>query len=463
MSHYLDVAATRIQQWLGRSATLRGRRGASRMLAERTRKDAVQRWVATRPELAGVRWNDEGGDVDGVVTLLVPDALEPRDVAQAMIRKLREGLPRVELHAVTALAPSYVEAQPMMLAAVEDGDDLVIDLAPPRSVPLARVCQDCGRDGVVREQVPIARDEDRDVCADCEARYAGAGWTTGRRAEIIPGPELDLAEWLAAELPDRATEDIYLSFPDDFAQLARAATGPDGLPGTHTALVFADGNRVGEFIKQAVKEGVAKATLAPIVTEANRAAVVAATARLLGGDPAAPVPVSPHLIAGDDLLLSLPATLVWPFLRTYLPGVPETLSRLVEGKVPDVPTVSAGVVIAGATYPFTDLVSLAEKALKRAKKHERGAASAVCWVDVTRDGPEVRDTSPVIGTDVLLAHEQALNALVRETSASLRHTLRAAPEPREVVDRLGARAVRPFLDNAELPLPLALDLVRWWR
>jgi len=478
---YLDVAAMRIQTWLGRSATLRGRRGASRMLADRTRQDAIKKWLASRPDLDGVVWNDEGGDVDGVVTLRVADTLERRvpEIARAVLEHLRLGLPRVELNGVWAHGPSYVDAYQAMDGIIEAGEELLVDLAPSRGVPLARVCGDCGLDGVVREDYPIAGDDKTDVCADCEARYEGAGRTTGTRIEVIPGPEKDLAEWLEPEF--RATgqtvETIFTSFPDKFDELAARATGTDGRKGTHTALVYADGNQIGAFIKDATAAGAIKETLAREITEANRKAVVAAVLGVLDGAPTTHgVPVAPHLIAGDDLLVSLPATLVWPFLRSYLPEFERAMSEVGTGKVQPSPTASAGVVIAHYTYPFTDVMALAGTALKKAKREVRGARSSVCWLDVTADGPTVERSRPVLATDVILAHKTELHALAGTTSAGVRYTLRTAlrdaqqrcgAEPRvqpdELVRRLDADAVRPFLDNDELPLPVALDLIRWWR
>jgi hypothetical protein len=119
-------------------------------------------------------------------------------------------------------------------------------------------------------------------------------------------------------------------------------------------------------------------------------------------------------------------------------------------------------------------MALAGTALNKAKREVRGARSSVCWLDVTADGPTVDSSRPVLATEAILDHEQKLHALAGTTSAGVRHTLRTAvrearcgTEPRvqpdELVRRLGADAVRPFLNNDELPLPVALDLIRWWR
>lgn len=79
--HYLDVAAVRIQDWLGRTPDLKFRRGASVLLSEATAPDA---WKGRLP--AGAAWNDEAGNVDGVVSLVVDDNADSTDVAYASSR-----------------------------------------------------------------------------------------------------------------------------------------------------------------------------------------------------------------------------------------------------------------------------------------------------------------------------------------------------------------------------------------
>lgn len=465
---YLDVGAGRIQTWLGRSSTLRGRRGASRLLAEHTCRKSVERWLADYPD---VSWNDHAGDVDGIVSLtLADDTSDERlhAVAAAALRHLRDGLPRVELQAAWAVAPSYVDAYPLIEDKLDAGTDVLLDLTVPRSMPFARVCEDCGLDGVVRVGYEIVKDEHRDVCADCETRYDNAGRTTGTRREVIPGPELDLATWLTPT----AIDATFQSFPDDFSELARMALGPDGRDGTHTALVYADGNRVGEFIRRAVDSGCAKTELAGWITTANRNAVVTAVRAMCRvATETTGLPVAPHLLAGDDLLVSVPATLAWPLLRSYLPGFHDELRVLVGDRAPQpLPTVSAGIVIAHADYPFTDVVALAGRALTAAKRRTRGAASSVAWLDITTDGPSWTSERPCVCTALVLQRRSQLDALAAITAGqrqAFRTALRRSatePELTELARRLDATAVLPFLGpDRELPLPTALDLVRWWR
>ncbi|MGI8815028.1 MAG: Cas10/Cmr2 second palm domain-containing protein [Pseudonocardia sp.] len=498
MKTYLDIGVARIQTWLGRSSTLRGRRGASRLLADQTRRGQIESWLLGQPGLADVSWNEQSGDVDGIVNLTLSADTPPErttQVAAVVIGWLRDGLPRVDLQAAWTTADSYVEAYPDIEAVIDSGDGLIVDLAPSRGVPIARVCDDCGLDSVVRADYHIAEDEVRDLCADCEARYDGAGRTTGRTRTVVPGPETDLAEWLVNDSPawsGYTRESVFQQFPDNFGELATATTGPDDRPGTHTALVYADGNQVGAFIERAIEAGLPKSDLAKWISRANRAAVVAGVNAVLTTHPAsAGIPVSPHLIAGDDLLVSLPAMLAWPFLRAYLPAFTEALrkealkcqealkceaSRNAHDAIRPFPTVSAGLVIAHQSYPFADVVALAGAALATAKRHTRGAASSVAWLDITAHGPGGAHTSVL--TDAVSHHVRELGDLAA-APASTRQTLLAAvggadlagarrPDLDDQIRRLDIEAARPFLDDgaaaaAGLPLPVALSLVRWWR
>ena len=399
MTIYLDVGAARIQTWLGRSATLRGRRGASSLLARHTRRDAVEAWLTDQPDLPGVEWNRDAGDVDGIVSLMVTTPATDDELAAAagrVIAYLRPALPRVELRAAWASADSYVTAYPRIEHLLADGAGLTAGVQP-RTVPLAKSCEDCGIDGVVHRGYPIAMDEERDVCADCHARYTAAGRTTATAAELVPGPELDLSGWLWDAAPEHPLMEtvvgqadgdddaavirtLFRTIPDDAATLARCTVGRDGRAGTHTALVFADGNRIGEFIERAIGADVDKSHIATWITAANQAAVVAASAAALAADKGLQqLPVAPHLIAGDDLLVSLPATMTWPFVRKYLSAFE---SRLLEQAERDgvptaelglLPSASAGIVFSHHSYPFADTVRLAGTALAAAKRRVRGA------------------------------------------------------------------------------------------
>ena len=498
MTIYLDVRAGRIQVWLARSATLRGRRGASSLLARLTREQAISQWLATQPNLAEVRWNPEAGDVDSRVSLVLADSTGDEGVAaiaRSVLSYLRRGLPRVELQATWALAPTYVAAYEQMRHRFEEGTCLT-EGAQPRTIPLAKICEDCGLDGVVHPQYFIASSDTPgtpdtvDVCADCEARYEAAGRTTGTTPEIVPGPELDLATWLeaapsfsthpllirlcaAATSTAERTATLFRSIPDDATTLASATSGPDGRTGTHLALIYADGNQMGQFLRRFIDANADTSQLVGQFTQANREAVVQATLAVLDADPdLGNLPVAPHLIAGDDLLVSVPATLAWPFVRTYLPAFTRRLRQHCGLAMEPLPTTSAGVVFAHCTYPFADVMRLAAAALDDAKRVVRGAQSSVAWLDITAEGPTRAGIRPPLPTAVITQHEAELEQLAL-LPAALRVTLaRACQLERdgengrgvvEEIQRLDVTAATPFLANPGLPLDRALELARWWR
>ena len=71
---YVDVSAVRIQTWLGRTGAVRLRRGASYRLTSLSSKLEVEALLASQGAGAGVEWNDEAGEVSGVICLRFPAA-----------------------------------------------------------------------------------------------------------------------------------------------------------------------------------------------------------------------------------------------------------------------------------------------------------------------------------------------------------------------------------------------------
>lgn len=98
---YVDIAAVRIQRYLSRTPSLRGRRAASAALAEATSWERIEKSVAGRAER-----NTEAGKADGVVNLQLT-AHDPArrealvdEVSTAVLRRLRRELPGAEFQAV---------------------------------------------------------------------------------------------------------------------------------------------------------------------------------------------------------------------------------------------------------------------------------------------------------------------------------------------------------------------------
>ncbi len=380
LRRYLDVSAVRIQDWLGRTPDLKFRRGASVLLSQATAPDA---WEGRLPE--GATWNDEAGNVDGVVCLVVADDADIAEVAHAVVKSMREKMPHCPIQAVAGTARSYAAAYPAMALARRDGDFLIDSPPAPAEVILAKPCDQCRAAAATRPGVQVSKDDTYDLCAECEARFDAAGRTAGQPVQA-PRPERRLKEALAkAGMP---VED----FTDAFADTAAAGQRDRDDAATQLALIYADGNRVGAFISRAAGTpgGPDKATIAPLLDEAALGALAHAVMDRYPGCPRPPVLV--NLAGGDDLLVSVPAADAWLFTRTLLASFTSLLVSRTGGWPPqtrqNIPTLSAGLVFHHLKTPFSDVVRLAGERLLLAKKAAGGREAAVAFLDMTADGSQ---------------------------------------------------------------------------
>lgn len=429
-SYYLDVAAVRIQAWLARSRNLRGWRGASIMLQQAT---SHEEWKDKLP--AGTEWNDEVGDLDGVVSLKASDPSDERAVgdvltnaARDVARDLRRRLPHCDLQAVTASGVSYAEAYPAITAKIAAGD-LVVDMpARPTEVILAVPCHDC-RQAPAEVSCPEP-DGTHLACGECARRVKSAGGTKGGWEKRSPKPERDVTARLRAL-------GFEVQFPDDFKDMA----GDE----TQIALIYADGNKVGAFLEQAAKHP--KPSKDEIV-RAISAATVGAVATTIRGrfQPGHKVPVLVHVAGGDDMMLSARACDAWPLTRALLAGFTSELGK--EGRfwppsvLKTLPTLSAGLVFHHRTDPFPDMTRLAKGQLKNAKREVKGAHASISFLDVTADGGEPPAGRPACRLDDLAAKDSLLGqlaavpesqrntlmALIRQIDAAVAFNLSLPPE-----------------------------------
>ena len=467
MPYYADIAAVRIQSWLARTPKLKGRRGASILLREATDAKAVEH-AGILP--AGVHINTAAGNVDGVVNLQAdtPDAAAAG--ADAVLARLRERLPALELQAVVSDEwPDYFLAYPQMKLALAAGDGIEWQPAVPE-VPMAQPCTYCGQDPVAltRTLSPDADQRDQGVCRDCAARLDAAGRTADARR--VPDVIQRVSEWLEASIPG----DVELTFPQDFGALA--AMGQQ----THLATVFIDGNRVGALFealansttttasgqsaaptKESLAHGIDAATQEALVT-----GLLAVTGHSEQGEAQLTVPALPHLVGGDDLLITVGAAEGWTFTRAFLDRFEQVLAQWVASNKLTVngptPTAAAGMVIHHKNHPFAVTVASADEALSAAKQGTKGDEGAIAWVDVSATGPAV--AGPVRST-WLTANDAALAALAR-VPASQRAVLTRTPVPElpDQVRRMGlASSAGPLLRQGAGVLQDSLAVVRWWR
>ncbi|MGH3942726.1 MAG: Cas10/Cmr2 second palm domain-containing protein [Pseudonocardiaceae bacterium] len=494
MTVYLDIGAKRIQAYLARTSRLRGRRGASALLEYEMLRD----W--TKGAWSGhAQINEEGKQTDGVLSLSFtnPDVDDRTvdDVVTETSTLLQRLAPGAEWDVLVRQADSYRQAQHDDAVAQRAGQDLLpnggLRYRPlpvaPNEVPVVRSCETCGLDSAVlavRTEYlePDEADGDKKVslCADCSRRFLEGGhrtdarnWDEARRRwqqKIAPGG-LDAERKLRVGVEQlKGLSASTLRVARDFSDLAALGSGD----ANHLCTVFADGNRFGDLFKALKDSKVSLRNLSGDLTKAVRGALITATAAVTREKDTC-LPVVPHLVGGDDLLASVTAERAWDFVVAFLDDYHQRTNVLATdyqeraGVLVPPPTASAGLVFAHATYPFADCLDLAETALRRAKSRHKALEPAVCWVDVTEDGPELPLSRAAPSLAELAKHRTNIDNLGDIPPSGRARLAEAAQyDDTEVAAqayRLGHMdLIRPFLQpKAPMPLVDALILGRWWQ
>lgn len=443
MALYLDIKAVRIQTYLTRWPQLRGIRGASALLSQQM---AAENLVGV-----GNGWkpNKETGNIDGKLSVTVDDPLQVHEIASEIILGLQDRLPGAEFEAIWEEADTYIEAYIRMPSTPQ--------IAVPRTTahwPAARVCDLCELDTAcqVEDLGFDGQEKLKSMCPDCAKRNISRSYTV--KKPLVR----DEALARSVHLKDSAV-------PKDFNALADC--GPPEMKRNHLAVVYSDANKMGVFFKEAIEDGVDAVDLSKRLTEETWEALVEATACLVNTNTKT-LPVMPHIIGGDDILVSVPAAYAWEFTMEFLTALDKKLGALVEGRSV---TASAGIAIAHASHPFAQTVQTAERLLGRAKGQFAGDESSILWQDLTREGEPLKDRPAITLSDLTerAGYLSDLAALPKSTRSALDRAA-SDPDPEvaaakvgRVAERHGIRGrVAPFL-SGPLVLPDALDISRWWR
>ena len=256
---------------------------------------------------------------------------------------------------------------------------------------------------------------------------------------------------------------------EEFQQLAELGGGD----ANHLCTVFVDGNRFGDFFAALERTGVSVNELSTALATVVGEAVAEATAFVLCDRDTA-LPVVPHFIGGDDLLATVTADRGWDFAVRFLEAYHERTELLAAdygqhaGITLTPPTASAGMVFAHATFPFASAVDLAEQALQRAKLRHRAGAPALCWVDVTEDGPVLPPDRAAPSLKALQERCNDIDLLLTVPPSGQAALARMLDDPAQTLAqayRLGfSHALRPFEDpGSELSIGDVLVLGRWWK
>lgn len=438
---FLDVGAVRVQRYVGRWPALAGRRAASALLSRELSFESVKAVIGNRAVA-----NDQAGSIDSVLSLELAAGCDPSQLANDLLTAIRAALPAAELEASWAEADDYVSAYPFMRAQLREGGGAT-SLPIECGFPLLKLCDLCGVDPAVG----TARQPDglRAVCRDCLRRT-------------------DESRESPVEL--RMKAETGLKMADDFKKLAASGTGDKR---NHLAHVLADGNAFGAFFEALIRSGTPKEAVSAALSDATWAALIEATE--LVSDAAGSVSrVLPHLVGGDDLLVSVPASHAWLFTTSFLASFNErvrTAVHALEVELP-VPTASAAIVIAHQGWPFNTAIELGEALLHSAKAVGGGTVSTVGWMEVTRRGADARAAFDPLPLDVIAEWAPHLTRIGSAVSTSARHTIEAQladadglhgeATVKETARRLGLTSVLFPTNAPHWHLPRALDIARWW-
>lgn len=463
MTRYVDVSVQHIQGYLVRAQHLKGRRGASTMITRATTGDAVTQCLAG----LGATVHREAGEVDGVISVRLdePAADLTGEVTGRLVAHLRSALPAAFIVSTHRDGASYADA----VAGDTDEQRTARHLPVCAEWPAAKRCDWCNiwpaSSGIIEGAGQDARH--REVCRDCVRRDVAAGRSTQEGWK-------PLAEMrLRRHLGNRPGTGPPRGLPTEFEQLA--GLGP--VPGehNHVATVLADGNAIGKLIsglRRSARDGGDSQALreAPrTIDNATWAALTGAVAEI-DSISATAWRVVPHLVGGDDLLVSVPAHGAWDFIRAYLATFGSEVSSLARDGL--VPSASAGVVFHQIKDPFSLVADLAQDLLKTAKKEHLGRRAALCWQSITHDGSARVRSRRSITLDGLDGSWDALGRFAR-VGKSQRHVLaRALREGRAIETQLDRvlsgdepmrSIVQPFLGaGPPIPLDQAIGMVEWW-
>ncbi len=501
---YASIGLGRIQTHLARTRHLWGRRGASDELALLTDNKAGY-LAAILTE--GVEVNDEALSIDGEIPLRSAAGTDPAraeaqvlEASHRIIRHIQERLPAVEATVRLWRADGYIDT-----LAHEPGRELTYTPAVPEYPPV-KLCDECQSGEAVHTVGPPAPDylHGTDLCRDCATRVPEPGrQQTLERLLACP------SEVRGFVVERKLLKETGRNPVDDFTDLAKSVGVTAGRTHTtehnHLALVFADANGLGGIFRtlrtrvgesggdEAAQHLQTMKDISTTIKKATWAALLAATneacARRVADEKKkkGQLPVIPHILGGDDLLVTVPATLVWPFFTTFMDSLKEAFeSTLPEHLKPyglGLPSVSAGIVICQTAFPFGVQVDLVNQLIRDAKQHGQGSDWTFTWLDVTADGQIPLPPSERVPwtLDQLTERTRALTELRTEVTGSSEGSLRAdLSDPDLAAAALKAEhrarrlpAVAALFKACGVPARLTdsdvrllrdvINLGRWWR
>lgn len=398
---FVDLSTVRIHRYLERAPKLSLIRGASALLAEATDPGLVNQALTKAYAQGCVTVCEEAGESESLIHLELScrcGSCTPESVARWGLLHLRRHVPAADFRANWGEGSTYSAFAGASHDTDHAGTGRIESPAPDVELFMLTPCELCRRGyGGVGNR-----------CIDCRLRQEAANRRSHRGVE----------EQLRRRLGLKGRRTL-----DDFRDLAEL--GPterhDGGRATqtrktnHLATVYIDGNGFRAMFSGAGRHAASHGFDVNALSRGVGVAVwnaleAAATAvselhQRLRPDAADELPIIPHIVAADDLCVSLPAGYGWCFLTAYCDAFATEARAVVAaggkdwrpspGLGPDevfveVPpaTASGSIVIAHMSEPFSACLEAAEVLLKQAKREVSGKHPSVVWVDVSREGFE---------------------------------------------------------------------------
>lgn len=277
----------------------------------------------------------------------------------------------------------------------------------------------------------------------------------------------------------------FVEAQDDLRTSGVGEIGEKSLRQGYVGLVYADGNAMGQWVQELDSQNVYRAFSTLVdesireacyraLTEVCSAEIARAREAVEQGDSPGKLPADILLLGGDDLLVLLPADRALSFALIAEREFQEQTRKLQEGLSSDSReffksrlqgcglTISCGVALARASYPFYLMLDLAEELLKSAKKG--GSADpdktdhwAPAYIDFHLiTGSASSDLCAIRESDYLVSnqssHHRTLRPYRRELLESLQaavHLLREARLPRSKQHDLFEAALEPRPPQAQ--------------
>lgn len=397
MRFLVVIETQRVKGYLFASPILRETRGASMLLDQLNRTETEKLLQATSGKEVVYLGGGSGRVLFSSKSEAERFAQRVRELYQQRTHNARVSVEVVQRDEGESLpdwmARGVRESQKNKLARVE-----AIPLLAGRWI---RPCSSCGKEPAAEIPLPDVQGTHY-LCVSClyKRDEVSTFYHNVKRNWALNIPLPDVArlkkEWpnfilttLAEAVQHRFGRHIRTLLPQDFNDIADCSK-----PRNYIGFIYADGNRMGETIKSMAKDFPtddehakrAYTAFSAIVDQATREAAVQAvldsvsvdestTAR---GESARFVPAEFVLAGGDDLILVVPADTTLRVAARFISLFQEHTQQLQrtwvqQGKLPH-PfalqglTTSAGVVLAHASYPASQLMDLAGELMKLAKR-----------------------------------------------------------------------------------------------